>query len=483
MNNTQNTYNTDKLISIIVLLFMFTAFLERAVQEGMFFDGITYASIARNLAIGKGSFWELYYRNSWTFSEHPPLMFGIMSVFFKLFGDHFYTEKLYNLFIWVLTILLLIQFWKKLTGRNKHSGYELLLLTWVIIPTVLWAYPNCLIDCTMALFDLAAVYLLFNAYTQKKYVVLSVIASAILLFCATLTKGPVGIFPLAVPVVYYMVYDRKKIPAALVHTIIMTAVIACIYWLLWQQDDARQSIQRYLDEQLLAALQGKRENTGGDLGRYALLVELLNQLLPAIAPCLLTIILCKVFKLKPQERYNKHVVFLLMIALGSSLPIMLSVKQRSFYLIPSFIYFALAIAMFAYPYYAAITARYSVGMKTMKVVRITTAITIIFIAVFLSYEFGQIARDGEYITDIKAMQRIIPQGEKVGICLEMDKDYQFLAYIQRYHHMEVNLQYATSKYILVDYVWCNGNFTDTLLALGYQPLNAPTRKYSLYKKE
>lgn len=483
MINTPNTHNTNKLISIIVLLFMFTAFLERSVQEGMFFDGITYASIARNLAIGKGSFWELYYRNSWTFSEHPPLMFGIVSIFFKLFGDHFYTEKLYNLFIWVLTIALLIQFWKKLTGRNKNSGYELLLLTWVIIPTVLWAYPNCLIDCTMALFDLAAVYLLFNAYTQKKYIMPSVIASAILVFCATLTKGPVGIFPLAVPGVYYMVYDRKKMPSVLLHTILMTAVIACIYWLLWQQDDARQSIQLYLDEQLLATLQGKRENTGGDLGRYALLVELLNQLLPAIAPCILTIILCKVLKVKPTQPYSKHVVFLILIALGSSLPIMLSVKQRSFYLIPSFIYFALAIAMFAYPYYSAITARYNVGTKTMKTVYITTCIAILAICIFLSTKFGQISRDEGYITDIKTMCTIIPRGEKVGICLEMDKDYEFLAYIQRYHSMEVNLQYATSKYILIDEGWCNGQFADTVLALGYKPINASTKKYKLYKKE
>ncbi|OSZ78459.1 hypothetical protein CAP35_09460 [Chitinophagaceae bacterium IBVUCB1] len=484
MNNTQTTYTTNKLIGTIVLLFMFTAFLERSVQEGMFFDGITYASIARNLAIGKGSFWELYYRNSWTFSEHPPLMFGILSVFFRLLGDHFYTEKVYNLFIWIVTIIMLTSFWKKLTGNRKGSGYELLLLVWVIIPTVLWAYPNCLIDCTMAVFDLAAVMILFNTYNKQKNSILALLIAAILMVCATLTKGPVGLFPLAVPFIYHLVYKSKQLPKAIMHTIVLTAIMAGIYLLLWRNDAARHSLQRYLDEQLFAALQGKRENTGGDMGRYALLVELFNQLLPAIAPLALTWILCKALKIQPlKEKHTRHIVFLLLIACCSSLPIMLSVKQRSFYLIPSFIYFAMAIALVAYPYYMALTTRYALKYNAAKAMRYASMIAIAGIGVFLYTKFGKVSRDEQYINDIKVMQTILPEGEKVGICLEMDKDYEFLAYIQRYHSLEVNLQYATSQYILIDDAWCKTNFTDTVLVLGYKPLNAPTKKYKLYKKD
>ena len=61
------------------------------ISEGMFIDGVTYASISKNLANGLGDFWHLHYTQTLynQFFEHPPLAFGMQASFFKLFGENY----------------------------------------------------------------------------------------------------------------------------------------------------------------------------------------------------------------------------------------------------------------------------------------------------------------------------------------------------------------------------------------------------------
>lgn len=63
--------------------------------EGMFMDGLMYSAISKNLANGIGTFWNPYLSETLfpEFHEHPPLAFGIQSIFYNLFGESFYVEK------------------------------------------------------------------------------------------------------------------------------------------------------------------------------------------------------------------------------------------------------------------------------------------------------------------------------------------------------------------------------------------------------
>ena len=53
------------------------ATVPRLAHRGMFVDGVTYASIARNLAEGRGTFWTPSYTATIypQFHDHPPLGF------------------------------------------------------------------------------------------------------------------------------------------------------------------------------------------------------------------------------------------------------------------------------------------------------------------------------------------------------------------------------------------------------------------------
>ena len=66
------------VLSIFILLCAPALF-----TEGMFMDGLMYATVAKNLAHGEGSFWFLKFSDTYltSFHEHPPLIFGLQSFY------------------------------------------------------------------------------------------------------------------------------------------------------------------------------------------------------------------------------------------------------------------------------------------------------------------------------------------------------------------------------------------------------------------
>src|ERR1700730_398988 len=68
------------------------ATVPRLMHRGMFVDGVTYASIARTLAEGRGRFWAPFYTSTIypQFHEHLPLGFWLQSLWFRVLGDHLF---------------------------------------------------------------------------------------------------------------------------------------------------------------------------------------------------------------------------------------------------------------------------------------------------------------------------------------------------------------------------------------------------------
>ena len=94
------------------------------IQDGMFMDGVLYTAVSKNLGNGIGSFWfpvfsELGMAGNSTFHEHPPLVFGIQSIFFKVLGNSMYTERIYSLLTGVFNAGLIIILWKSINLQHK----------------------------------------------------------------------------------------------------------------------------------------------------------------------------------------------------------------------------------------------------------------------------------------------------------------------------------------------------------------------------
>ena len=477
-------YSLLYLFNAVVLIFIATAFLDRAVQDGMFFDGVTYAAISRNLAIGKGSFWDVYYRGPWRFSEHPPLMFGIESLFFKALGDSYYTERVYCFVLWCTTVASLYGLWRK-TNKSAEARrfFSLPLLCWAIMPSVIWSYPNNILDTTMALFDIWAVYFLYAGMADKRHTYLKLLLGGLFVFLATLTKGPVGLFPLALPFVYWVVYREQRLSPIIFKSIIPLTVVIVIYCLLFTYQPAKSCLKEYLNEQLFKAIAGKREVVDSPFGRFQLLIDICIQALPALILALILFNVVKVLKLpiaKPNEQ-KRLALFYFLLALCGSLPIMISLKQRTFYLTPVFPFLAFALALLILPYFYTIMQRIRIPLQKMLVNTII-GLAVVICSVYISGKFGKKGRDEVLISDIEQMKKYIPEGERIGVCHAMDMDFTFLAYIQRYHKLEVNLQYHKARYVLIDKTICRGSFDKCLPELGFEITPYQFSQYSLYKK-
>src|SRR4051794_34566584 len=102
----------------------------------MFFDGVTYATLSRNLAVGRGRFWEPFYTATLLpkYHDNPPLAIGLQSLWFRVLGDHLYVERLYDATCTALVVALIVAVWRRLRPASEASG-----TAW--LPVLLWLSP------------------------------------------------------------------------------------------------------------------------------------------------------------------------------------------------------------------------------------------------------------------------------------------------------------------------------------------------------
>ena len=113
---------------------MLARLLPAALQPGMFFDGVTHATIARNMAAGEGDFWHpVLFGPKCDYHEQPTLAFWLESLLFRVLGDHFWVEKLYSAMLAIGTAAIIAGIWRQLL-RDRP---ELRDCSW--LPVALWA--------------------------------------------------------------------------------------------------------------------------------------------------------------------------------------------------------------------------------------------------------------------------------------------------------------------------------------------------------
>lgn len=167
--------NHTKTYWFLTLIFFIGLFIPSLVHDGMFLDGITYSAISNNLANGYGSYFDPHYTKLLYphFHEHPPFVFIIHSFFFKIFGSSFVTERIYCLFISLLTIVGIIQCWRLFTNYTALKAYGWLpVILWLSIPVVSWSYKNNLLENTTGVFIIFSVFFTLNSLVKNNIIYL-----------------------------------------------------------------------------------------------------------------------------------------------------------------------------------------------------------------------------------------------------------------------------------------------------------------------
>ena len=272
------------------------------------------------------------------------------------FGDHFWVEKLYSALTAMATIAVVIAVWRQLAGRQSAlAEYGWLpILLWAMFKHWSWQYGNNFLENTVCVFATLAVYAVLQANDNPRILSGWIVLAAVCTLGAVLSKGPVGLFPLITPIVAGATVHRKNWNRAWLASFVLLALFCAMFGLVLLNAHAREFFSRYLQQQVIASLQGVHGNTTS-WGHFYILKTMTRDLrFPAAVAFVFVLIdymrnRTKALTFGRGAQSNPALRFCLAMAVAASLPIMLSPKQWSHYTYPSYPFYSLALAFWCVP--------------------------------------------------------------------------------------------------------------------------------------
>ena len=464
--------------SIIILLI-----IPKLLQDGMFMDGQQYGCVAMNLADGKGSFWFPYLNETWwmgnsrNFMEHPPLFYFLQSIFFKVFGNSFYTERIYGLVIMLLNFLCIHLIWNLIQKEDylKRRMSWMPILFWIILPVTVWAIPNNIIEVTVSVFTLAASYFLIKICLNKGNPFISIILSGCFIFLATLTKGFPGLFPLVIIMLGYFLLGKISLKKSIFYSILVALIPLLIYMLLIIYDEhAKKSLLFYIKERFLNRL----EITKTTNNRFYVLYLVIEELSPLIA---LSVFLYYISRKKIAAVFSsnliiKRICFFLLIGCFASLPLALTFVQKKMYFIPSLPFFAIGFALLNENMIEKWIEKINENTRFYSYSKKISMLFFIFSICISFYFIGKIGRDEQMISDVKIIGTYLKNETSVDANSEVFSEWSFQFYLLRKYKISMAENINHRSY----YISKSELEKDSLI--GYKEIILPTNTYKLYKK-
>lgn len=420
--------------------------LPSLVQQGMFLDGVTYAAISKNLSNGIGSVWQLQYTATFNheFYGHPPFYFIIQSLFFTVLGDHFMVERIFSFFLLVCTAYGIVLLWRKVTAQFQMQLYAWVpVLMWITIPQVAWTFTNNMLEAMVSPLVLFALYFYYRSTESKSFIY--IIIGTFFVWFAYGVKGPVALFPIVLFIVHYIVFREYTLVQAIAKTILILVLFVVFFAILFTlQPQSFETFRAYHYIQVFSALQGGNQDTVSWHG--ALLLPLVGALAPLIVLCTLVYMWNKRKQIHEpiNHMHTKYIIFFLLLGLAGSIPLMVTLKQRLFYAVPSFSLFAMAAAIFFSKF------AQNIPQNVVKIIRFAAYIMIIVSGIIVGISYKNYAKDAQLLRDIETLKRHIPPFTIVKCDTNLVHNWKVIAYLQRNANISISEKTKQSKYILVD---------------------------------
>ncbi|MFK7808165.1 MAG: ArnT family glycosyltransferase [Saprospiraceae bacterium] len=466
---------------LLFLGFFLILFVAELLEKSMFIDGVWYAVISNNLANGVGSFWQPQFSSTIfsEFHEHPPLIFGIQALFFKLFGNHFLTERIFSAVLYILLALTITSLWRK--ALPKTASYRYL----IFLPLILWQanivnyffLPANLLDTPLAILSALAIYSLWIS-TRSKNPLSYLILAGVILGLSILTKGVTGLFPLAFILLHWVLFRPYDWKNMVVRSLMVVASLTLFFAILFLFiPSSVDSLKKYLDVQLLASLSGERRLYYYQTNRLYIIGQLFWALLPMISFSLVIVLLEKALRLNPvvNKRLNKRTALLfILIGLSASLPIMISPRQALPYLIPSLVYFSLAVGVWTAPKVEALLKWLrSRQFPFIKIIELS-AFSLCFLGSFLIIKNFDTSnnRDLEVIEDAKTIGNLTGPNQIIS---STTYDMYISGYLMRFHNINLDTVNREYQYLIT-------KKEEPLTSPKFNIVAVETNKYLIYKR-
>ena len=449
-------------------------------RDGMFMDAILYTAVSKNLAHGIGTFW--FPRFSYcgiggvgTFHEHPPLVFAIQSLFFRIVGDSIYTERFYTALTCFLTCSLMNVLWRTTTTNNVRALGWWPILLWIIIPVCFWSYQNNMQENTMTLFILLSV-ILFLQSTKSMPIwrqALFTTISAFFIVLAVLCKGIPGFFPLVMPFLFWLTTKQLGFKKMALQTVFYTAIVGISFGVLFLLPESSRSLNTYLIKRVLHRI--AMDPTVSS--RFYIVGRLLSELIPSLS---LSLIIGGLFYWKrnfiSSVAYRKTAFFFILLGVCGALPIMLTMVQKGFYFVPALPFFGLGLGLLTAESISKIIDKWDHKTSWLTGV-VVSSVLILGVIGYTNLHKGEIWREKETMNDIYAFKNYIPENAIIGAVDTAWDDWTLETGMMRYNG--VSLVYNADQF-------------DFFIAA--KPLTRPvppdffliplaTRKYDLYERK
>ncbi|MDZ4844717.1 MAG: glycosyltransferase family 39 protein [Chitinophagales bacterium] len=419
---------------IVSALFIFLVGTQLA-QDGMFMDGLLYVCVAKNLAVGLGTFWNPYFSETLYPSYHQqlPLMPFLESLFFRLFGTGIYVERFYCLVVLLVSVFLIIRIWKILFQENKElqKFYWFALLLFIVIPTTGWSYSNNMAEGTMGVFVLLSIYFILKSLKEERLVYFYLLLAGCSLFFASLCKGIQGMFPLVSILLFWIATRKISLSKSILFTAILAVVPVTIYGILLLDETVVQSFRDYYYARLHPSFNNTQAATTAN--RFHLIRKMTLALLPAAGLSLLIVLLRKKIIQQAQTvaNFRSEGVWLLLLALSGSLPLIVTLEQRTFYIVTALPYYALAFAYFTAHDLALIVAKLQSYSNSFKIFRAFTIFVFAASVITTLFLFGKVKRDKELLSDVYAFGSVIPSKTVLKVSAPLWGNWSMHGYFMR----------------------------------------------------
>jgi 4-amino-4-deoxy-L-arabinose transferase-like glycosyltransferase len=460
---------------LIITIGLFLAIISPdLLSDGMFFDGLTYSAIANNLAHNIGNIWELHYTFTSfnVFHEHPPLAIWLESLFFRLFGDSIYIEKIYSFMTFVITGILIHLIWRKISNSEQQKMVWLPIFFSITVPTVTWAVSNNMLENTMMIFTTLSVLFTLNSLDRNRYLYLFL--SGVSLAAAFMSKGFVGLYPLSLIFWIYIFKKNFSFKRFIVDTSVITlSLLSPFVFLYLFFHEGIISITKYINKQVFGSI----NNIQTVDSRFNILISLFNDILPMIIISLIILLIAKKKNINFNIDENSKNWIYIFFALGLSgvIPIMVSLKQSGFYILTTFPIFAISFALIiAKPTYYYISKIKMDNILFRKYSLLFLSISVLSVFIF-SFTIG---REKDKIIDLYKIMEVVPKHTTISIQKDIRNDWSMHAYYIRYANISLDSKIDTHNDFLLTYKGWESNLLNN-----YIPLDLGLNKYMLFKKK
>lgn len=466
--------------NIFVLAVFIGLIVPLAIQDGMFMDGQIYAAVSHNLANGYGTFWFPTFSKSYMaeYSEQLPLFFGVQGIFFKLFGSSMYTERIFSFIMALITAYNIILIWK-LVYQNEPEKKEFTWIPvffWIMVPVISWSYIHNVEEVLMSVFATGAVYFILKGLILNKNLILNLTIGGVLIFLTSFCKGFQGLFPLVTIAFYWLFFKKISFKNAFWYSIILTLVPLIIYGFLFWNDTSFQSIENYYNNRLVRTFTKSWSATTNN--RFSLLIQLFEQLIPVF---ILMALFFGAFKRKMKGSSIiidwKKFGFFLSIGLSGSLPLMVTLEQRGFYLTTSLPFTALALAGIGASFIGPVISQIDSNSRGLKIFRNVSIICLVGVIALSIFFIGHTKRNETELHDVYLIGEAIPKNADINISMDLNSNYALRAYFVRHFHIDLDADVSKAHpyYLMV-------KGSNEKIPEGYELMLDNLIEYDLYKK-